>query len=65
MDGVTTNNNFLGEIPTNPLDQFDNVTYNIKLYLIPPDEDIKEDKLLLEEDFLMAPLLQSQKTQWY
>ena len=29
MDGVTTNNNFLGEIPTNPLDQFDNVTYNI------------------------------------
>ena len=40
MDGVTTNNNFLGEIPTNPLDQFDNVTYNIKLYLIPPDEDI-------------------------
>lgn len=37
--------NSLGfEIPTNPLDEFDNVTYNIKLYMIPPTEDITESK---------------------
>lgn len=38
------NNSFLGQIPTNPLDNFDNVTYNIKLYMIPPDEDNTENK---------------------
>ena len=38
----TTKNGYLGDIPTNPLDNFDNVTYNIKLYMIPPVEDQTE-----------------------
>lgn len=41
---IKKSNGFLGDIPTNPLDQYDNVTYNIKLYMIPPTEDITEVK---------------------
>ena len=29
---ASMNNSFLGQIPTNPLDNFNNVTYNIKLF---------------------------------
>jgi len=36
---ASMNNSFLGQIPTNPLDKFNNVTYNIKLYMIPPTEE--------------------------
>jgi len=43
-DVVKKSNGYLGQIPTNPLDQYDNVTYNIKLYMIPPTEDITEVK---------------------
>lgn len=39
---ASMNNSFLGQIPTNPLDNFNNVTYNIKLYMIPPTEDNTE-----------------------
>jgi hypothetical protein len=37
-------NGYLGWVPTNPLDNFDNVTYNIKLYMIPPVEETTESK---------------------